>query len=124
MLVGEAADDIVAIDDAMKLGYNWKFGTVRADRTAWGRASWPRGSRPRVGRCRRSWQRWRPPLYRIEDGKRQYWTLAGDYADVVRPAGVLLLEDIKLRGKPLAKTGSAALWDIGDGVVALEFTAR
>ncbi|RZL51717.1 MAG: 3-hydroxyacyl-CoA dehydrogenase, partial [Sphingomonas sp.] len=26
MLVGEAADDIVGIDDAMKLGYNWKFG--------------------------------------------------------------------------------------------------
>ncbi|MBR7518131.1 hypothetical protein KC217_20900, partial [Mycobacterium tuberculosis] len=26
MLVGEAADDIVAIDDAMKLGYNWKYG--------------------------------------------------------------------------------------------------
>jgi 3-hydroxyacyl-CoA dehydrogenase len=25
-LVGEAADDIVGIDDAMKLGYNWKLG--------------------------------------------------------------------------------------------------
>ncbi len=25
-LAGEVADDIVAIDDAMKLGYNWKFG--------------------------------------------------------------------------------------------------
>ena len=25
-LVGTIADDIVAVDDAMKLGYNWKFG--------------------------------------------------------------------------------------------------
>src|SRR6202012_3808114 len=36
----------------------------------------------------------------------------------------LLLEDIKRAAEPLAKNGSAALWDVGDGVVALEFTGK
>ena len=124
MLVGEAADDIVAIDDAMKLGYNWKFGPFELiDRMGPGQlaARLKAEGRPVPAILEAVGDR---PFYRIEDGKRQYWTLAGDYADVVRPAGVLLLEDIKLRGQPLAKTGSAALWDIGDGVVALEFTGK
>lgn len=124
MLVGEAADDIVAIDDAMKLGYNWKFGPFELiDRMGPGQlaARLKAEGRPVPAILEAVGDR---PFYRIKDGKRQYWTLAGDYADVVRPAGVLLLEDIKLRGQPLAKTGSAALWDIGDGVVALEFTGK
>jgi 3-hydroxyacyl-CoA dehydrogenase len=124
MLVGEAADDIVAIDDAMKLGYNWKFGPFELiDRMGPGQlaARLKAEGRPVPAILAAVGDR---PFYRIEDGKRQYWTLVGDYADVVRPAGVLLLEDIKLRGQPLAKTGSAALWDIGDGVVALEFTGK
>ena len=41
-----------------------------------------------------------------------------------RPAGVLLLEDVKLASKPLIKSASAAAWDIGDGVVCVEFTGK
>ncbi|HEY6870085.1 MAG TPA: enoyl-CoA hydratase/isomerase family protein, partial [Novosphingobium sp.] len=63
-------------------------------------------------------------FYRIENGRSQYLGLDGAYHDVVRPEGVLLLEDIKLAAAPLAKNGSAALWDVGDGVVALEFTGK
>jgi 3-hydroxyacyl-CoA dehydrogenase len=37
---------------------------------------------------------------------------------------VRLLEDIKLASKPVLKNGSAALWDIGDGVVCFEFTSK
>lgn len=124
MLVGEAADDIVAIDDAMKLGYNWKFGPFELiDRI---------GAAAFAARLR-SEGRSVPAIldtagdrsfYRVVDGKRQYLTLAGDYADVVRSDGVLLLEDIKLGAEPLVKNGSAALWDIGDGVAALEFTTK
>jgi 3-hydroxyacyl-CoA dehydrogenase len=64
------------------------------------------------------------PFYRIENGQRQHLTAAGDYQDVVRPEGVVLLDDIKLRSQPIAKNGSAALWDVGDGVVCLEFTGK
>ncbi|MBB4618098.1 3-hydroxyacyl-CoA dehydrogenase/enoyl-CoA hydratase family protein [Sphingomonas abaci] len=124
MLVGEAADDVVAIDDAMKLGYNWKFGPFELiDRLGPGAlaARLKAEGRPVPAILETAGDR---PFYRVENGRRQYLTIGGDYADVVRPEGVLLLEDVKLREQPLAKTGSAALWDIGDGVVALEFTGK
>ncbi|RTL20893.1 MAG: 3-hydroxyacyl-CoA dehydrogenase/enoyl-CoA hydratase family protein, partial [Sphingomonadaceae bacterium] len=124
MLVGEAADDIVAIDDAMKLGYNWKFGPFELlDRI--GAATFAQRLRDE-GRSvpailETAGDR---SFYRVVDGKRQFLGTDGDYHDVVRGDGVLLLEDIKLRSEPLLKNGSAALWDVGDGVAALEFTTK
>ncbi len=124
MLVGEAADDIVAIDDAMKLGYNWKFGPFELlDRI---------GAATFAARLRDEGREVPAILdtagnrsfYRVVEGKRQFLTLAGDYRDVVRGDGVLLLEDIKLASEPLLKNASAALWDVGDGVAALEFTTK
>jgi 3-hydroxyacyl-CoA dehydrogenase len=35
-----------------------------------------------------------------------------------------MLEDIKRCAKPVLKNGSAALWDIGDGVLCFEFTSK
>ncbi len=124
MLVGEAADDIVAIDDAMKLGYNWKFGPFELlDRI---------GAATFAARLRAEGREVPAILdtvgdrsfYRVVEGKRQFLTLAGDYRDVVRGEGVLLLEDIKLASEPLLKNATAALWDVGDGVAALEFTTK
>lgn len=123
-LVGEAADDVVAIDDAMKLGYNWKFGPFELiDRLGPGKLAerLRAGGKPVPALLETAGDR---PFYRVVDGKRQYLTLGGDYADVVRAEGVLLLEDIKLRSEPLMKNGSAALWDVGDGVAAFEFTGK
>ncbi len=123
-LVGEAADDIVAIDDAMKLGYNWKFGPFELiDRMGPGKlAERLRAEGKNVpALLETAGDR---PFYRVVDGKRQYLTLGGDYDDVVRADGVLLLEDIKLRSEPLLKNGSASAWDVGDGVVAFEFTGK
>jgi 3-hydroxyacyl-CoA dehydrogenase len=123
-LVPEVADDIAAVDRAMRLGYNWKWGPFEL-----------------LDRIGPPWFRERivaegipvPPLlgrvgdgtfYRIEGGRLQHMAVDGDYADVVRPDGVLLLEDIKRRSKPVAKNGSASLWDVGDGVACLEFHSK
>ncbi|MGE7205651.1 3-hydroxyacyl-CoA dehydrogenase NAD-binding domain-containing protein [Sphingomonas sp. NPDC019816] len=123
-LVGEAADDVVAIDDAMKLGYNWKFGPFELiDRMGPGKLAerLRAEGKPVPALLETAGDR---PFYRVVDGKRQYLTLGGDYADVVRAEGVLLLEDIKLRSEPLLKNGSASAWDVGNGVVAFEFTGK
>jgi 3-hydroxyacyl-CoA dehydrogenase len=123
-LVPEAAEDILAIDTAMKLGYNWKYGPFELiDRigTADFAARLQAEGSPVPAIVTLADGR---PFYRLEAGKRQFLGLDGAYHDVERPAGVLLLEDIKLASKPLLKNGSAALWDIGDGVVCLEFTAK
>lgn len=120
-LVPEIADDITAVDRALRTGYNWKFGPFELlDRIG---AGYVAGRLKEEGRAV-------PPLlekaaaaegfYRVKDGRLQYLTVAGDYADVERAEGVLLLADVKLTGEPLAKNGSASLWDIGDGVACLE----
>ncbi|TZG27368.1 3-hydroxyacyl-CoA dehydrogenase/enoyl-CoA hydratase family protein [Sphingomonas montanisoli] len=123
-LVGEAADDIVAIDEAMKLGYNWKFGPFElidqigaanlAKRLADEGKPVPAILTTAADRS----------FYRIEGGKRQFLGADGYYHDIVRPEGVLLLEDIKRTSKPLLKNASAAVWDIGDGVACFEFTSK
>lgn len=123
-LVPEIADDIVSVDEAMKLGYNWRFGpfelidkigaTAFADRLKAEGRTVPRMVSLAADR----------PFHRVKDGQRQFLGTDGDYHDVARPEGVLLLSDIKLSSKPLSKNASAALWDIGDGVVVLEFTSK
>ena len=123
-LVGEAADDIVAIDDAMKLGYNWKFGPFELiDQLGPGKLAERLAAegRPVPALLKAAGTN---PFYRIEGGKRQYLLADGSYRDVPRAEGVVLLEDIKRASQPLLKTGSAALWDVGDGVAAIEFTGK
>lgn len=120
-LVPEIADDVPSVDRAMRLGYNWKFGPFElidklgaADFTerlkAEGKAVPPLLEKAAAAEG----------FYRVKDGRHQVMTVDGDYVDVQRGEGVLLLSDVKLRGEPLAKNGSASLWDIGDGVVCLE----
>ena len=124
MLVGEAADDVVAIDDAMKLGYNWKYGPFELiDRMGPGvlAARLAEEGRDVPAVLTTAGDR---PFYRVENGQRQYLTAVGDYADVPRAEGVELLEDIKLRSQPILQNLSASLWDVGDGVAALEFHTK
>lgn len=123
-LVPEAADDIVAVDEAMRLGYNWKWGPFelidRIGTSAFAALLRSDGESVPALLAAAEGQ----SFYRVESGKRQYLGTDGAYHDIVRPAGVLLLSDIKLASEPVAKNGSAALWDIGDGVLCLEFTSK
>lgn len=123
-LVPEIADDIVAVDIAMRLGYNWKYGPFEL-----------------IERIGVDWfiQRLRtesvaiPPLlqmaegrsfYRTQDSRRQFLDVTGGYRDLPHPVGVLFLADIKLRTRPVARNRSASLWDIGDGILCLEFHSK
>jgi 3-hydroxyacyl-CoA dehydrogenase len=123
-LVPEICDTVAELDAGMKLGYNWKYGPFELiDRI---------GVDHVIAALKQAGQKVPALLeraagksfYRVENGKLEYLTVDGAYAPVVRPDGVLLLEDIKRASKPLAKNGSAALWDIGDGVACLEFTSK
>lgn len=123
-LVPSAAADIVAIDEAMKLGYNWKAGPFEMiDKlgAAWLAQRLEAEGKPVPEMLKAAGDR---PFYRVEEGRRQYLDQSGTYRDVKRPEGVLRLADIKLASKPLLRNASAALWDIGEGVVALEFTGK
>ena len=123
-LAGTIADDIVAIDDAMKLGYNWKYGPFelidQLGATAFAKRLADE-NKPVPDLLKTAGDR---GFYRIEGSKRQYLGLDGDYHDVVRPEGVVMLEDVKRGTKPIMRNGSAALWDIGDGVACFEFSSK
>ena len=123
-LVGEAADDLTAIDRAMVLGYNWKKGPFELIDVI-GAADFAKrleaAGIPVPAMVKLAGDR---SFYRVVEGKRQYLGSDGDYHDVPRPEGVILLEDLKRASKPIMKNGSAALWDIGDGVAAFEITSK
>ncbi len=123
-LIPTAANDVVSVDEAMKLGYNWKQGPFEMiDKlgAAWLAEKLEAEGMPVPEILKIAGTR---SFYRVEEGKRQFLGLDGEYHDVVHPEGVLSLADVKLASKPILKNASAALWDIGDGVVALEFTGK
>ena len=123
-LVGEIADDIIAIDTAMKTGYAWKQGPFEQldqlgnqyfiDRLATEGLPVPEFLK-KVGDR---------PLYK-EDGKNAlYMTLKGDYAVVPVADGAWMLADIKRGNEPVMSNKGASIWDLGDGVACLELHTK
>jgi 3-hydroxyacyl-CoA dehydrogenase len=123
-LVPAVADEIHAVDEAMRTGYAWQYGPFELlDRIG---PAWFAGRLAAAGREV-------PPLlrtvgdgtfYRVEGGRLEQLGVDGAYREVRRPAGVLLLADVKRASRPVAKNASASLWDIGDGVLCLEFHTK
>ena len=123
-LVPQIADTVYDVDRAMQMGCNWKFGPFEMiDQLG---ADWLAKEIEAAGYDV-------PELlkdigddsfYKIEDGQKFYYGVDGKYHAVKRCEGIIMLEDIKLDSKPLFKTASACLWDIGDGVICLEFTGK
>ncbi len=123
-LVGEIADTVFDIDEAMKLGYNWKqgpFEMIDALGPKWFAEQLLEAD---IGVPDILEQVGDGTFYRIENGKQQYFGTDAKYHDVVRPDGVLLLRDIKLTAEPVLKNSSAKVWDIGDGVLCFEKTSK
>ncbi|HEY0315866.1 MAG TPA: 3-hydroxyacyl-CoA dehydrogenase NAD-binding domain-containing protein [Sphingomonas sp.] len=127
-LVPEIADRPDLVDEAMRLGYGWKYGPFELiDRIG---AQWFADALAADGAPV-------PPLladavgaggfYRIIDGQRDVLApTAGKsgYVPVPIADGVISLAAIKLRDKPVAADEAASLWDIGDGVGLLEFHTK
>ena len=121
-LVPEIAGDIASVDHAMRLGYAWGQGPFELiDRLG---ADWLADAVAEAGLPVPPLLALRRPFYRSTAGQLECLTPGGDYAPVRRPDGVLLLADIKRAAKPVLKNGSASVWDIGDGVLCLEFTSK
>lgn len=123
-LVGEIAGDIDAIDTAMRLGYNWKYGPFQLiDRLG---AKWfadrLRAEGHRVPRILELVGERK--LYRVRNGRMEQFTPDGDYVPLVRAPGVLLLEDVKREKERLFGNMSASVWDVGDRVACLEFHSK
>ena len=120
-LVPDIADNVHAVDEAMRNGYAWKSGPFEMiDQLG------PAWFANRLDQSNLEI----PPLlsavgnqtfYRTDDNNRlQFFGTDSTYHNVERPNGVLLLADIKRSTKRVDGNRSASIWDIGDGVMCLE----
>ncbi|WP_071620504.1 3-hydroxyacyl-CoA dehydrogenase/enoyl-CoA hydratase family protein [Rossellomorea aquimaris] len=122
-LHGEIADDIVAIDRAMKWGFGWELGPFE---------TWDAiGIEKSVTRMKEEgvtvpqWveemlEAGHTHFYKEEEGE-LYFYHNGEYKLVERNPKVIDLKLLKKQGKLIKKNSGASLIDIGDGVALLEF---
>ncbi|MDQ0219687.1 3-hydroxyacyl-CoA dehydrogenase [Peribacillus cavernae] len=123
-LTGSIADDVVAIDQAMKWGFGWSAGPFE---------TWDAiGLEKSVARMEEEGKqvpRWIKEMlangittfYQENDeGKTSYYANDG-YKELLENSKVINLKTLKKRGKVIKKNSGASLIDIGDEVALLEF---
>jgi 3-hydroxyacyl-CoA dehydrogenase len=111
------SDSIYDIDQAMKLGYNWKFGPfelidqIGADNLKHALLQQKMIVPPILASLKRDQN-----FYQ----NNSYFT-GTNYINISRPEGVIFLSDFK---QLLASNSSGNIWDIGDKVAALEINTK
>ena len=123
-LVPEIADDILAVDAAMRTGYAWKWGPFEqidllgtqwfADRLKAEGLAIPKMVAIANGR----------PFYKEEGDKALYLTVKGEYAEIPVAADAWMLADKKRGKQPVLGNRSASVWDVGDNVACLEIHTK
>ena len=123
-LVPDVSDEIVPIDEAMKLGYGWSRGPFEMIDSLG--AGWFRELLAAEGFPI-------PPLfdalgdssfYRVSEGRVVHFVMGHGHRPLERAPGVLRVADFKVIESPILSSRAASLWDIGDGVACLEFHTK
>ncbi|MEI7668596.1 MAG: enoyl-CoA hydratase/isomerase family protein, partial [Pseudomonadota bacterium] len=123
-LLPEIADDIVAIDNTMKWGYNWKFGIFELIDKIGAANLIKMAEEEKIPVPEFLTKAKDKKFYQLIDNKNNYLSLNGEYKLLPQIAGVWTLNEKKIGKQPIIKNNSATLWDIGDGVACLEFTSK
>jgi 3-hydroxyacyl-CoA dehydrogenase len=124
--IPEITDAIVEIDHGMEWGFNWKLGPFR---------TWDAiGLRKSVDKMKAEGKAIPPAIekmlslgnetfYKKEKGKEyQYDLVNNKYVEIPKnPKIIILPEDSKAK---VAENDGATIWDIGDGVICLEFHTK
>ena len=130
--VPEICDDLVSVDRALRWGFNWELGPFEL----WDAL----GVRATVERIEEE-GREVPALVEalLSGGKDSFYSVAGEGADRRRSvfvpgggtleaiedrAGVIILDNVRMRGEPLESNPSASVLDIGEGVLCVEFHSK
>ena len=148
-LVPEVSDEVVPIDEAMKLGYGWSrgpFEMIDALGAGWFRdllAAEDVPIPPLLGDAGDS------PFYRTDGGRITHFVVGRGYRPLERAPGVVRLADLTAHARnqpaphpstrwpeterprrrsplasPMLSNHAASLWDIGDGIACLEFHTK
>jgi 3-hydroxyacyl-CoA dehydrogenase len=123
--IGEIADDVVAVDDAMRWGYNWELGPFETwdalgfetvvDRMKKDGVALPAS----IDRMRASGAK----SFYTDDG-RVFDLLRGDYRKREVDPRTATLTVLRKGGAPVVKNDGAEAWDLGDGVLGLTFKTK
>ena len=120
----EIAEDLVRIDCALRWGFNWTMGPFElwdavgvryiADRLEQEKRPLPSAADDLLKSGHAS-------FYARENGRRKYFALPScALRDLPTPPGVLILGDLRARGRTVGERPGAALLDLSDGVACLE----
>jgi 3-hydroxyacyl-CoA dehydrogenase len=123
-LVPDVNESLVAVDDAMKLGYNWIQGphemidAIGVDKfiarlEKEGREV-PAFVRTAAGKS----------FYRVHAGNLQYLLADGSYQDLERADGVIRFTEMRRTLRPLEENEAASYFDIGNEVGLIEFHSK
>ncbi|WP_312113697.1 3-hydroxyacyl-CoA dehydrogenase/enoyl-CoA hydratase family protein [Brevibacillus reuszeri] len=124
--VHEIADDLVAVDQAMKWGFGWELGPFE---------TWDAiGVEKSVARMREEGETipalveellasGKTSFYEKKEGSTAVFSVGGVYKNVEEKKERINLAALKEQGKLIRKNAGAALIDLGDGVACLEFTS-
>ena len=121
---GEIADSVVAVDDAMKWGYNWELGPFE---------TWDAlGFNETLATMKRDGIKVPEAILKMEASGASAFYKDGKVFDLAKTAYVPLEKDprnatfdILKRGQaPVLKNDGAEAWDLGDGVLGLTFKTK
>lgn len=122
-LLGEIADDIVAIDRAMKWGFGWELGPFET----WDAIGVEQSVRKMMAEGRQvpSWvtdmfANGHTSFYKNENGKVLFYD-KGEYKAVEENPKVIHIKRLKEEKGVIKKNNGASLIDLGDDVALLEF---
>ena len=125
-LLGTIADDIVAIDKAMKWGFGWQQGPFEI----WDSIGLEK-SVTKIKEEGKTVPTWIEKMiadgvtsfYKEEDGD-VYYYCNGEYKLLQENPKVINLKQLKKKNGVIKKNSGASLIDLGDGVALLEFTSQ
>ncbi|MBU8770993.1 3-hydroxyacyl-CoA dehydrogenase/enoyl-CoA hydratase family protein [Cytobacillus oceanisediminis] len=125
-LLGEIADDVTAIDKAMKWGFGWELGPFETwDAIGVGKSVQKMED---AGEEVPAWvkdmlEKGFDSFYKEEEGK-QYFYHNGEYRLIEENPKAINLKQIKKQKGVIKKNTGASLIDLGDGVALLEFHSQ
>ncbi len=122
--IPEITDDVNAVDDAMKWGYNWELGPFE---------TWDAlGFEETTARMKKEGIDLPESIDKMleagaksfyQDGK--VWSLTkNEYVDLEQDPRELPLAAVRVGDKPVLGNGSAEAWDLGDGILGLTFKSK
>lgn len=123
--VGEISDDIAAIDDGMRWGYNWELGPFQIWDALGFEATLTRMQKDGIA-VPESITKMKAAgvtSFYAEGGK-VYDLLKGEYRTREQDPRTVTLAQVRRGDAPVLKNNGAEAWDLGDGVLGFTFKSK